>query len=116
MIREEPELMPGLGHFLVLGAILFCIGIYGALVKRNVVVVLMALELMLNGVNITLVAFNRYLPTPQGLGSSPFAGQTFALFVIAVAAAEAALGLAIVIAVYRLRHTVQVDEIDLLRG
>jgi NADH:ubiquinone oxidoreductase subunit K len=108
--------MPGLSHFLVLGAILFCIGIYGALAKRNVVVLLMALELMLNGVNITLVAINRFLPAPQGVGSSLFAGQTFALFVIAVAAAEAALGLAIVIAVYRLRHTVQVDEIDLLRG
>ena len=108
--------MPGLYHFLILGAVVFCIGIYGVLAKRNVVVLLMSLELMLNGINITLVAFNRYLAPPVGVSSSPFAGQMFALFVIAVAAAEAALGLAIVIAVYRLRYTVQVDEIDLLRG
>jgi NADH:ubiquinone oxidoreductase subunit K len=108
--------MPGLNHFLILGAILFCIGIYGALAKRNVVVLLMSLELMLNGINITLVAFNRYLIPAGGISGSPLAGQMFALFVIAVAAAEAALGLAIVIAVYRLRHTVQVDQIDLLRG
>jgi NADH:ubiquinone oxidoreductase subunit K len=108
--------MPGMNQFLILGAIIFCIGIYGVLARRNVVVMLMSLELMLNGINITLVAFNRYLTPPVGVSSSPFAGQMFALFVIAVAAAEAALGLAIVIAVYRVRHTVQVDEIDLLRG
>ena len=66
--------------------------------------------------NVTFVAFNRYLQPPAGAAGSLFAGQVFALFVITVAAAEAALGLAIVIAVYRLRHTVQVDEFDLLRG
>ena len=108
--------MPGLAHFLILGAALFAIGTYGALAKRNAVVVLMCLELMLNGINVTLVGFNRFLAPPAGVSSSPFAGQMFALFIIAVAAAEAALGLAIVIAVYRVRHTVQVDEIDLLRG
>src|SRR5581483_7834423 len=108
--------MPGLNQFLILGAIVFCIGIYGVLARRNVIVMLMSLELMLNGVNITLVAFNRFLTPPVGVSSSPFAGQMFALFVIAVAAAEAVLGLAIVIAVYRVRHTVQVDQIDLLRG
>ena len=108
--------MVGLNQFLLLGALLFCIGIYGALTKRNMIVLLMCLELMLNGINVTLVAFNRFLVPPAGVSSSPFAGQMFALFIIAVAAAEAALGLAIVIAVYRVRHTVQVDEIDLLRG
>ena len=108
--------MPGLNQFLILGALLFCIGIYGVLSKRNVIVLLMCLELMLNGINVTLVGFNRFLAPPVGVSSSPFAGQMFALFIIAVAAAEAALGLAIVIAVYRVRHTVQVDEIDLLRG
>ena len=108
--------MPGLYHFLILGAVLFCVGMYGALAKRNAIAVFMAIELMLNGLNVTFVAFNRYLQPPLGLGSSPFAGQAFALFIIAIAAAEAALGLAIVIAIYRLRHTVQVDEIDLLRG
>jgi NADH:ubiquinone oxidoreductase subunit K len=108
--------MPGLYHFLILGAALFCIGIYGALARRNAVVVLMSIELMLNGLNVTFVAFNRYLQPAVGVDASPFAGQLFALFIIAVAAAEAALGLAIVIAIYRLRHTVQVDQIDLLRG
>ena len=108
--------MVELQHFLILGAALFCVGMYGALAKRNTIAVLMSIELMLNGLNVTLVAFNRYLQPPAGAASSLFAGQVFALFVIAVAAAEAALGLAIVLAVYRLRHTVQVDEFDLLRG
>jgi NADH:ubiquinone oxidoreductase subunit K len=109
-------MMGELQQFLILGAALFCIGMYGALAKRNTIAVLMCLELMLNGINITFVAFNRYLQPPAGAAGSLFAGQVFALFVIAVAAAEAALGLAIVIAVYRLRHTVQVDEFDMLRG
>ena len=108
--------MPGLPHFLVVGAALFCIGVYGALTRRNAVTVLMSLELMLNGINITFVAFNRYVQPVTVAPGSPLAGQMFALFIIAIAAAEAALGLAIVIAVYRLRHTVQVDEIDLMRG
>ncbi|MBX5492695.1 MAG: NADH-quinone oxidoreductase subunit NuoK [Chloroflexi bacterium] len=108
--------MPGLAHFVILGAALFCIGTFGALARRNAVVVLMSIELMLNGLNITFVAFNRYLAPTFGLSASPWAGQVFALFIIAVAAAEAALGLAIIIAIYRLRHTVQVDQIDLMRG
>lgn len=108
--------MDNLQHVLILGAALFCIGMFGALTRRNTIAVLMALELMLNGINVTLVGFNRYLQPPAGAAGSLFAGQVFALFVIAVAAAEAALGLAIVIAVYRLRHSVQVDEFDLLRG
>ena len=108
--------MPGLYHYLILGAVLFCIGMYGALARRNAVTVLMAIELMLNGLNVTFVAFNRYLAPPAGVSASPFAGQLFALFIVTVAAAEAALGLAIIIAVYRLRRTVQVDQIDLLRG
>jgi NADH:ubiquinone oxidoreductase subunit K len=106
--------MVGLPHYLILGAALFCIGLYGALARRNAVTVLMAIELMLNGVNVTFAAFNRYLPLPSD--AAQFAGQLFVLFVITVAAAEAALGLAIIIAVYRLRRTVQVDQIDLLRG
>ncbi|HZU06664.1 MAG TPA: NADH-quinone oxidoreductase subunit NuoK [Chloroflexota bacterium] len=106
--------MVGLQHYLILGAALFCIGLYGALARRNAVTVLMAIELMLNGVNVTFAALNRYLPLPAD--TSLFAGQLFVLFVITVAAAEAALGLAIIIAVYRLRRTVQVDQIDLLRG
>jgi NAD(P)H-quinone oxidoreductase subunit 4L len=106
--------MPGLLHFLILGAALFCIGIYGALTRRNTIAVLMAMELMLNGIAVTFAAFNRFVQPADG--GSVFGGQIFALFIVVVAAAEAALGLAIVLAVYRLRHTVQVDEIDTLRG
>ncbi len=100
-----------LQHFLVLGTILFCIGMYGALSRSNAVGVLLSIELMLNGVNILMVAFAKYIATPQD-----FAGQMFAIFIMTVAAAEAAVGLAIVISVYRLRNTIQVDEIDLLKG
>jgi NADH:ubiquinone oxidoreductase subunit K len=101
----------GLQHFLVLGTILFCIGMYGALARSNAVGVLLSIELMLNGVNILLVAFAKYIDSPQQL-----AGQMFAIFIMTVAAAEAAVGLAIVISVYRLRNTIQVDQIDLLKG
>jgi len=95
--------------YLTLAAALFCIGLYGALTRRNAVAILMSLELMLNAVNINLVAFSRYV-TPAAL-----TGQVFALFVIAIAAAEAALGLAIIIAIYRARETVNADEINLMK-
>jgi NADH:ubiquinone oxidoreductase subunit K len=101
----------GLQHFLVLGTILFCIGMYGALARRNAIGVLLSIELMLNGVNVLMVAFARYIT-----GSQPLAGQIFAIFIMTVAAAEAAIGLAIVIAVYRLRRSVAVNELDLLKG
>ncbi|MFN0074705.1 MAG: NADH-quinone oxidoreductase subunit NuoK [Chloroflexota bacterium] len=100
-----------LQHFLVLGAALFSLGMFGALSRRNAIGVLLSIELMLNGVNIIMVAFARYLQPSQEM-----AGQIFAIFIITVAAAEAAVGLAIVIAVYRLRRTVRVDQIDLLKG
>ena len=101
----------GLQHFLVLSAILFAIGMFGALSRSNAVGVLLSIELMLNAVNVMLVAFACYVNSAQ-----PLAGQLFAIFIMTVAAAEAAVGLAIVITVYRLRHTIQVDEIDLLKG
>lgn len=101
----------GLQHFLVLAAILFSIGMFGALARSNAVGVLLSIELMLNAVNVMMVAFACYVESPQLL-----AGQLFAIFIMTVAAAEAAVGLAIVITVYRLRHTIQVDEIDLLKG
>lgn len=97
-------------YYLILGAAVFCIGLYGALVRRNAVGILMALELMLNAVNINLVAFSR-ANTPGLL-----TGQIFAIFIIAVAAAEAAVGLAIIIALYRSRKSINADEIDLLKG
>ena len=104
----------GLQHFLVLSAILFAIGMFGALSRSNAVGVLLSIELMLNAVNVMMVAFACYVQPAQG--SSDLAGQLFAIFIMTVAAAEAAVGLAIIITVYRLRHTIQVDEIDLLKG
>jgi NADH-quinone oxidoreductase subunit K len=95
--------------FLVFAAALFCVGLYGALARRNAIGILMGIELMLNAVNINLVAFWRY-GTPALL-----AGQMFAIFVIAVAAAEAAVGLALIIAIYRSRDTVNVEDVDLMK-
>jgi NADH-quinone oxidoreductase subunit K len=99
-----------LSWVLLLAAGLFCIGLYGALSRRNVVAVLLGVELMLNAVNINMVAFWRYLE--PGL----VAGQVFALFIITVAAAEAAIGLAMIIALYRSRRTINADEVDTLKG
>lgn len=96
--------------FLALALILFCIGLYGALTKRNTVIVLISIELMLNAVNINLVTFSKYGLTPS------ITGQVFALFAISVAAAEAAVGLAILIALYRNRRTVNVDEMNQLKN
>lgn len=101
----------GLPHFLILGTTLFCIGMYGALARRNAVGVLLSIELMLNGVNVLMVAFARFVNTTPEL-----TGQVFAIFIMTVAAAEASVGLAIVIAVYRLRKSVAVDQLDLLKG
>lgn len=95
---------------LLLAAGLFCIGLFGALTRRNAVGVLLGVELMLNAVNINLVAFWRYIE-PQLV-----AGQVFALFVVVVAAAEAAVGLALVISLYRSRQTINIDEADTLKG
>lgn len=99
-----------LSWYLIVAAALFCIGLYGILARRNVVLLLMSLELLLNAANINLVAFSRYL------GEGQMAGTVFALFVYVIAAAETALGLAILIAVWRTRQTVAVDEIDTLKG
>lgn len=99
-----------LSWVLTLAAGLFCIGLFGALSRRNTVGILLGIELMLNAVNINLVAFWRYIEP------NVVAGQTFALFVIAVAAGEAAVGLAMIIAIYRTRQTVNADEVDALRG
>jgi NADH:ubiquinone oxidoreductase subunit K len=92
---------------LFFSAVLFSVGVYGVLARRNAVLVLMSIELMLNAVNVNLVAF------AQSLGD--LAGQVFALFVIAVAAAEVGIGLAIVILIYRNRETINVDEVNLLK-
>lgn len=98
-----------LSWYLVLSAALFTIGFYGVLARRNAVAILMGIELMLNAVNINLVAFWRYL-APETIN-----GQAFAVIVFAVAAAEVAVGLALVISIYRRRKTVTADEIDLMK-
>jgi NADH-quinone oxidoreductase subunit K len=94
---------------LTLGALLFSIGIYGVLARRNAVLVLMSIELMLNAVNINLVAFGAWFQDKLAVG------QIFALFVIAVAAAEVGIGLAIVLTIFRNRETINLDEVDLLK-
>jgi NADH-quinone oxidoreductase subunit K len=102
--------MVPLEWYLVLAAALFFTGAYGVLSRRNAVAVLMGVELMLNGVNINLVAFWRYLEPGAATG------QAFALFVYAVAASEAAVGLALIIALWRTRDTVVLEDVDLLKG
>ncbi len=99
----------GLTHFLILSAVLFSIGLFGVLSKRNAIVIMMCLEIMLNAVNIAMVAFSRYI-TPTLL-----TGQVFAIFIIVVAAAETAVGLAIIISIYRRHDTIESDKIDLLK-
>jgi NADH:ubiquinone oxidoreductase subunit K len=102
----------GLEHYLILSAVMFSIGLYGALAKRNAVAILMCIEIMLNAVNIALVAFSRYLVPNSVL----LTGQVFAIFIITVAAAEAAVGLAIIIAIYRSRQSVDVEQADSMKG
>lgn len=97
-----------LGTYLVLSSVLFGIGAAGFLTRRNMLLQLMSIEIMLNSVNLTLVAFNRWMPESH-------AGQVFAFLVIAVAAAEAAVGLAILISIYRLRKSVDSDRADLMK-
>lgn len=95
-------------HYLLLSAALFTIGVVGVLTRRNVIIILMSIELILNAVNINLIAFSRQL--------ADVSGHVFAIFVVTVAAGEAAVGLGILIAFFRNRDTVNADEIDLLKG
>lgn len=97
-----------LSAYLILSAALFAIGVIGVVIRRNALIIFMAIELMLNAVNLTFVAFSKFLGSMDG--------QIIVLFVMAVAAAEVALGLAIIIALYRNKESVNVDEINLLRG
>ena len=104
---------PDLSKFLVIAALLFIIGVAGVLTRRNIIVIFMSIELILNAANLNFIAFSRHL---QEAGSvNALAGQIFTVFVIVVAAAEAAIGLGIVIALYRNKETIWVDEIDLLK-
>ncbi|MFQ5693561.1 MAG: NADH-quinone oxidoreductase subunit NuoK [Nitrospinota bacterium] len=99
--------MVPLSHYLILSAVLFVLGVIGVLVRRNAIVIFMCIELMLNAVNLTLVAFSRFLQTLDG--------QILVFFVMTVAAAEAAVGLVIIISIFRHKQSVDVDEINLLR-
>ena len=97
-----------LNQFLFLAAFLFCVGVYGVLARKNGVLVLMSVELILNAVNVNLVAFGAFHHT--------VVGQVFALFVIAIAAAEVGVGLAIVLLIYRNKHSIDLSEVDLMKG
>jgi NADH:ubiquinone oxidoreductase subunit K len=97
-----------LNEFLILAAFLFCTGVYGVLARKNSVLVLMSVELILNAVNINLIAFGAF--------DNTVAGQVFALFVIAVAAAEVGVGLAIVLLIYRNRHSIDLDKVNAMKG
>jgi NADH:ubiquinone oxidoreductase subunit K len=98
-----------LNQFLILAAALFAMGVYGLLVRRNIVLILLSVELMLNAVNINLVAFESVLVTAEAIG------QVFAIFVITVAAAEVGIGLAIVLMIFRNRRSANVDDLELMR-
>ena len=104
--RRGSDLVP-LSHYLILSAVLFTLGVIGVLLRRNVIVIFMSIELMLNAANLTLVAFSRFLQTLDG--------QILVFFVMTVAAAEAAVGLVIIISIYRHKQSVDVDEVNLLR-
>ena len=106
-------LHPDISKFLIIGALLFSIGVAGVLTRRNIIVIFMSIELILNAANLNFIAFSRYLQESGNLNA--VAGQVFTVFIIVVAAAEAAIGLGLVIALYRNRETIFVDKIDLLK-
>ncbi len=99
--------MVTLHHYLILSAALFCLGIFGVMFRKNLIIILMSLELMLNAVNLTFIAFSRYLGSIEG--------QIFVLFIMVVAAAEVAVGLAIAVAVFRDRGSINVNDINLMK-
>ena len=104
---------PDLSKFLIIGALLFIIGVAGVLTRRNIIVIFMSIELILNAANLNFIAMSRYLQDTGNVNA--IAGQIFTVFVIVVAAAEAAIGLGIVIALYRNKETILIDEIDILK-
>ena len=100
----------GIENFLIVGALLFCLGLMVALTKRSAIGILMGVELMLNSVNLNLIGFAKLTESPR-----PIDGQVFSIFVITVAAAEAAVALALAVSVYRYRQSIDVDELDVLK-
>lgn len=121
--------MPSLEYFVILSAVLFCIGVWGVLKSRNAIVIFMAIELMLNAVNLSLVAFAsnikiilaRFIQTvpvdqiPDLIKTSTASGQVFVILVMTVAAAEAAVGLAIIISIHRMKDSVNVDDVNIMK-
>lgn len=121
--------MPSLEYFVILSAVLFCIGIWGVLKSRNAIVIFMAIELMLNAVNLSLVAFASNIKTilagfiqtvpidqiPDLIRTSTASGQVFVILVMTVAAAEAAVGLAIIISIHRMKDSVNVDDVNIMK-
>src|ERR1700747_1791781 len=105
--------MVTLGDYLLVSALLFTIGFAGVMLRRNIIIILMALELMLNAANLSLVAFSRFQVSP--IGQPNYQAQVFLFFIITVAAAEVAVGLAIIVALYRLRQTTHVEDINTLK-
>ncbi|HEX8458352.1 MAG TPA: NADH-quinone oxidoreductase subunit NuoK [Pyrinomonadaceae bacterium] len=110
---KQGVVQPDLSKFLVIAALLFVIGVAGVLTRRNIIVIFMSIELILNAANLNFIAFARYLQDTGSLNA--VAGQVFTVFIIVVAAAEAAIGLGLVIALYRNKETIFVDKIDLLK-
>ena len=103
-----------LNHYLLVSGLLFAIGFSGVILRRNIIIIFMSLELMLNAANLSLVAFSRYNLTPNGLPN--YNAQILVFFIITVAAAEVAVGLAIIVALYRARQTIHTDELTSLKG
>jgi len=112
-VAWEKAQHPDLSKFLIIGALLFIIGVAGVLTRRNIIVIFMSIELILNAANLNFIAMSRYLQDTGNVNA--VAGQIFTVFVIVVAAAEAAIGLGIVIALYRNKETILIDEIDILK-
>jgi NADH-quinone oxidoreductase subunit K len=112
-VAWEKAQHPDLSKFLIIGALLFIIGVAGVLTRRNIIVIFMSIELILNAANLNFIAMSRYLQDTGNVNA--VAGQIFTIFVIVVAAAEAAIGLGIVIALYRNKETILIDEIDILK-
>lgn len=104
-----------LNYYLILSAVLFTIGAAGVMVKRNPIIIFMCVELMLNAANVTLVAFSRYHPLSP-TGAPDMSGQMMVVFVMAVAAAEVAVGLGIIVSIFRNRTSINIDEMDVMRG
>jgi NADH-quinone oxidoreductase subunit K len=106
--------MATLNDYLLVSGLLFAIGLAGVVLRRNIIIVLMCLELMLSAANLSFVAFSRFKPSPNGLPD--YDGQMMVFFIITVAAAEVAVGLAIIVALYRARQTIHTDELSSLKG